>query len=489
MVPSSVETLVHIYAPSGARDDANYRAHARACLEFQPATRLRLSSSDLGDVEAGDGDGDEITREAPPGETTLGGQFDDSVFDEDTQQTASLDSRGENASLGAPLQRPSCLEFPPSSVPAPPPSSARIEISLLSSQDSQSQNIPSPPPPPPPPVAADAAAVATAPPHSESGPLDDDSVPFETPPSTVPDSQPVFTPNADIEKDNSPGNGRIRVLWARESQLASSQELQSPSAKRPRLASDQPRASPGLFLDADPSPVPPAPPARPDGTDVETAAEPEAADAADAGRQSTYVAAALSRRPVEIRPPPPVPSSTADFTTHITPTLHMLAEKMNLTRVFRPARQERPLRALERGHWFVRLPILRAAASDAADRSSTTTTKNAPSPRSAPWTDSVFDQFWNYLATFIGKEGRAGWGVWCLCEAEAGALPGKPSAADREVPGDDPADLYLVVKVYTWGEIAAHIYLLLYLASERRIKLVPGVEWRDGKEDPIIQMP
>jgi hypothetical protein len=44
------------------------------------------------------------------------------------------------------------------------------------------------------------------------------------------------------------------------------------------------------------------------------------------------------------------------------------------------------------------------------------------------------------------------------------------------------------MKVYAWGEIASHIYLLLFLASERRIRGMQA-EWRDGAEDVVIQMP
>lgn len=46
----------------------------------------------------------------------------------------------------------------------------------------------------------------------------------------------------------------------------------------------------------------------------------------------------------------------------------------------------------------------------------------------------------------------------------------------------------LTMKVYAWGEVASHIYLLLFLASERRIRGMQA-EWRDSAEDVVIQMP
>ena len=45
----------------------------------------------------------------------------------------------------------------------------------------------------------------------------------------------------------------------------------------------------------------------------------------------------------------------------------------------------------------------------------------------------------------------------------------------------------LTLKVYTWGEIASHIYLLLFLASERKIRKM-GAQWRDCGEEAVVQM-
>lgn len=445
----SVETLVHIYAPSGARDDANYRAHADACLDFQPVTRLRLSEQDVGMSEGNvEPDGrDELLqrKQIVGGGITLRDQFDDSVFDDDTQKTRSLDSR---ASSGA-SQRPPCFEFPLSSAPK---SSARVEISLLSSaENSQSQDSPSAPPVP---ALPDFTSL-------------EDSIPFGTPPNTVPDSQPVLTPAWDVERNNSPGNGRIRLLQVQGSQL-SSQELQSP-AKRPRLSVDFPPSS-GVASAA---------------ATLRTSSVSLAAQGGDLtvldypdSAAPPSISTLLSRLPMEVHPARPQPSTTAEFTTHITPTLHMLAEKMKLGRLFKPVHQARPLRTLERGYWYLRLPI----TANAAQGSLNAKGKSRPH-EPHPWPIALFDRFWKYLSTLIGKEGRAGWGIWCICEADPGLTP---NLNDASCPNS--ADICLTVRIYTWGETAAHIYLLLYLASERKIKRLPGMEWRDGKEEPVIRM-
>jgi hypothetical protein len=42
--------------------------------------------------------------------------------------------------------------------------------------------------------------------------------------------------------------------------------------------------------------------------------------------------------------------------------------------------------------------------------------------------------------------------------------------------------------MYAWGEVAIHIYLLLFLASERRVRGM-GAEWRDSGEEVVVKMP
>lgn len=55
----------------------------------------------------------------------------------------------------------------------------------------------------------------------------------------------------------------------------------------------------------------------------------------------------------------------------------------------------------------------------------------------------------------------------------------------QEIEGSKP--LTLTLKVYTWGEIVGHVYLLLFLASERRIRKM-GAQWRDCGEEVVVQM-
>lgn len=155
--------------------------------------------------------------------------------------------------------------------------------------------------------------------------------------------------------------------------------------------------------------------------------------------------------------PPPPPIASRPFTTHLTPTLTLLAQRLNLTRVFVPLHQSREVTVLERGYWFLRLRLT-GSTSGGGDAGG--------DAGAGVWGAELFARFWTFLREFI-SEGRAGWGVWCVLEKDG--------------------DSYLVVKVYSWGEVMPHIYLLLFLASERRIRRL-GVQWRDATDNVVVQM-
>lgn len=179
----------------------------------------------------------------------------------------------------------------------------------------------------------------------------------------------------------------------------------------------------------------------------------------------------LDNLPIEIRAPDP-PVSNEKFRTHITPTLKALAERMKQSSRFTPRSQNRELRPLERGYWFLpRITIV----SDASKNATSTTTNMSIDTNAQIWTQTFFSQFWCFIRDFL-TEGRAGWGIWCLLEHDSSTSP-----SSRE---------YKTVnlKLYTWGEVAPHLYLLLFLATERRIKKMKGVVWRDAKDESIIIM-
>lgn len=179
--------------------------------------------------------------------------------------------------------------------------------------------------------------------------------------------------------------------------------------------------------------------------------------------------------PAEIRPPLP-PISREQFITHITPTLEMLATRLK-GRTYSPLQQTRELHKLERGHWYLRINVIEAETHE-----SNVSTEG--SNGACNWDISMFSRFWSFLADFI-KEGRAGWGVWCILEDVPNSQSPRDSlrSAWREV-----NIRQLTLKTYAWGEIAFHVYLLLFLASERRVRKM-GARWRDGRGDVVIHMP
>jgi hypothetical protein len=152
----------------------------------------------------------------------------------------------------------------------------------------------------------------------------------------------------------------------------------------------------------------------------------------------------------------------------------MLVDRLNPARIYKPVRQVRALDVLERGYWAVQITI---RSDPPADTGTGTGAIGARGTRTH-WNKELFARFWGFLSVFIGREGRAGWGVWCFLERDEDHGLEFRSGLEEDV---------VRLKVYAWGEIAMHIYLLLFLASERRIKGM-GARWYDSREEVVIEM-
>ncbi|PGH13051.1 hypothetical protein AJ79_03888 [Helicocarpus griseus UAMH5409] len=497
----SVEILVHISAPSTVKDDTSYRGHADAYMEFEPVSRVRIYPE-------------------PPSSENAAGEVADPPH-ADAPQTTSPDE-GE-ARFPTNINRQSQKEIPnfvatAKSTPVPStwgPSfgettyglldlseisvqrsfsqndtDAVIENSFLSTSDSPKKTADGPPNPP------------TIIPSSQA---------TETPPSEVPESQASFQASWNVEKDNSPPAKPAHTIQI--GRLPFREELNS-QPKRPRLS-----VSPACIPSSIPAPS--VPTSSEDQSKYQPQSQPHHLSDKSLPLSDSVAFERLSSLPLEINPPRPTPSSTAEFTTHITPTLQMLSEKLNLSRIFKPARQTRPLRTLERGYWLLNLTISNSSSNSnigndptkchAVTSSLNQSMNNNPNTTSSigvpssPWPSTSFFSFWDFLAKFIAHDGRAGWGVWCLCESatptsssqqtEKHSIVDLTSQADvqmqsqpPEQQGDAACVKQLTVKIYTWGEIAPHIYLLMYLASDRQVRKVRGVQWRDGAEEGVIFM-
>ncbi|RFU29225.1 hypothetical protein B7463_g7139, partial [Scytalidium lignicola] len=140
---------------------------------------------------------------------------------------------------------------------------------------------------------------------------------------------------------------------------------------------------------------------------------------------------------LEVHPPGPV-ASIMDLTPDLllSKPLIRLSERMRMSALFRPKSQLRPLRPMERGYWSVNCQA---------------------------WDDKLQRRAWKCLYSFIGN-GEAGWGVWSV----------------RDAGFED-------LRVYCWGVVVGHIYLLLYMASESKVRNT-GASWIGGDGTPIIIM-
>ncbi|EKV19799.1 acetamidase [Penicillium digitatum] len=435
-IPDSHEILVHIAAASTAQDDARYRAQVAAILDFQCVSRQPLI--------------EESNSSAPTNA--------DQMYPFSGAVHSSVLSMIQQAS---PILR---------EAPRPAHATLSSDDRLLSEK-----NDPAPRK------------------HIISNYPDS----LESLISVIPDSQPGIA-------DELVHAERSRAELSPPSQLA-------PLSKRRRTAPPEPNSARPVFIAGSPAMDQPAASQKatienqdhvPTGfpqTPMEiTSADPgkgpngtitHPANASHRIPANTPNHINLSTLPLEIHPPRP-PISTASFTTHITPTLSMLTERLKPARTYKPSTQTRSLDPLERGYWHVHLAIENPPTRDRdlADllpnldtnpKSGTTdpiqTPKSPPREDTRTWPSPLFYAFWSFLSDFVGKDGRAGWGVWCILEA-------------TPAPSKHSPDTHVSLKVYAWGEIAMHVYLLLFLASERRIRGM-GVQWRDSREEVVIQMP
>ncbi|GAB7342673.1 hypothetical protein MBLNU457_g0827t1 [Dothideomycetes sp. NU457] len=170
---------------------------------------------------------------------------------------------------------------------------------------------------------------------------------------------------------------------------------------------------------------------------------------------------ALISLPLSIHPPAP-PTSLAPFKTHVTPALASLLAHPDISTKYDPHIQTRPVLLSERGFWSLDTRSLRAAHAL---------------------------EFWDFLTKFVGR-GSAGFGVWATRGGDEVRTVGSGSSAEvDEIQHEGVATKGLgTVRVFCWGEVVPHVYLLLYVASKSRIKKI-GAQWLDAGGEVVVQMP
>lgn len=149
----------------------------------------------------------------------------------------------------------------------------------------------------------------------------------------------------------------------------------------------------------------------------------------------------------QIHPPLP-PTGSDTFVSHITPQLQsQFWDSAELQGKYKPL-PHRDLRRSERGYWQI---------------------------DTRSWSTKIQIKFWIFLQSNIGS-GVGGWGVWCLREK------------DTEAGEDDEANAELgTVKVFCWGEIVGHVWLLCYVASQARLKRVES-QWIDADGEVVVRI-
>lgn len=252
---------------------------------------------------------------------------------------------------------------------------------------------------------------------------------WKTPPSVIPDSQPTPSPLRKAHVLNSPC---LRRPLARSSSPSPTRDDEARS-KRQRI---EQHTSGGQQIVGD---------ASVDGPPI----------AESSGELSRTAEPGLLRTMTSLELYPPRPrSSNGQCGSHLTSSLRTISEKLPMHKYFNPTIQTRSAEKLERGHWLVSIHS---------------------------WEAALKAKFWTFLTQFIG-EGRAGWGVWCSREflGDMGHTAGNDEITDAPVCAD-------LIRLYCWGEVMGEIWVLLFIASERKIQGV-GARWIDAMQETVAQM-
>ena len=252
----------------------------------------------------------------------------------------------------------------------------------------------------------------------------------------------------------------------------------------------------------------------------------------------------VSSLPTSITPATP-PTGHGPFVTHITPFLAKMVTSLlpdGLAKHFRPVYVARDIRVLERGAWHLPITIARKEVVDGARRETSSEAKldrmkkrgednawnankessveqtlaefkthqenrdrewqarsarrqaglsSSPVPyldegkdqglnadpegkerrfverrRQDYWTEVEVIEFWRKCTKSIGELGRAGWGVSVYREGE---------------------EENVLIKIFCWGEVLGHVWILLWVLSEKLVSYVP-MEWGDGDGEVVVRM-
>ncbi|SPQ19424.1 71075b01-9e0f-4cc8-a37e-ba485089cbeb [Thermothielavioides terrestris] len=424
-----MEILVHIAAPAMAADDAKYRTLAAAYLAFEPRTKTAVVTH----AQMGTGEDIECTEESQP--------EDELPRPQSSIQSPLLSFRSVANNLSSPLPPQAaggCIPESQLSWRAPP--------SVI--QDSMPDN--------------DLVYPQYCTPtrlleHYASTTLDSSQpisspVPQgrQTPTPALPNSHEEFPRQEDDDaankqpsevKDGSAGTtDSPRPGKSRKSPVASARSAVTEEPRGPSSSCHGRQARPTSPFRAESEP----PLAKRPRTSRDPPCEkPMIRSASDLGprirgagilpahhQPSTYDKLEI------LSPPPPTEKRERRPEDMITDVLASLARNLDLEKRFRPESQTRELRPFERGYWLVDCTT---------------------------WDPDLKRSAWEYLAKYLGS-GAAGWGTTCKRDAA-----------------------FSWIRLYCWGCVVGHMYLVLYLMSKRRV-LYTGTSWIAADGAPVVVM-
>lgn len=159
----------------------------------------------------------------------------------------------------------------------------------------------------------------------------------------------------------------------------------------------------------------------------------------------------------QIFSPGPATSNTP-FKTHVTPALQHLVEVSAVAAAFNPIFQARQLQVCERGHWLIQCQH---------------------------WSLAEQVAFWESLARSVEN---AGWGVWCT-RGDDRQLQTAPQNERSPVTSINAIEEqpFATIRIWCWGEVVKHVYLLLYVASSSKVRKL-GLQWIDSNGRVVVQM-
>ncbi|KAL8714388.1 MAG: hypothetical protein Q9220_001721 [cf. Caloplaca sp. 1 TL-2023] len=447
---SPPEILVHAAAPSHASDDKRYRKEASEILHFQVARRHHVwpvppDTCHEDDIARSSEQADQSP--APESITSDHPAPRDQLTELFTSWTTPAAARSSSKSFVG--QTPATLLLP---------STSAVEGRLLVERTPADQQRPR--------TAPTGPSIIQETPHLRRSHSDS----FETPPSVIPDSQPM------------PATQQHEKKHVLDQSSSPSPTRQDPPEPKRRKEDDTSQEE----LEHDMTTA--TPPEDTSTPPIDRRGEPQAATSSPPITNPPHPPLP-SPQPEKPPPPPrpPIPSyrkrtshaplpttPTLNPTTHLTPTLTSLRAQCPTPAL--AVHPSRPLLNWERGYWIFTIP-----------------------PHA--WLPGQIEKFWSFMTQII-EDGRMGWNTSAVFEEgrsveEIQGMDVPCEKRDREWvermalearrEEEDRGDGWGRCKVFCWGEAVVEVWVVLWVGSGRGVGGL-GAKWVDGGGEVVVEM-